>query len=60
MTTRRGGELEESAGLPEDSDTRRRLREMRLETAREGKQTPLVIDCPWLYSELARPVTAKN
>ena len=46
--------------LPEDSDTRRRLREMRLETAREGKQTPLVIDCPWLYSELARPVTAKS
>ena len=46
--------------LPEDSTTRQRLREMRLATAQEGKQTPLVIDCPWLYGELARPTTSRG
>ena len=45
--------------LPEDSTTRRRLREMRMQTAAEGKQTPMIVDCPWLYSELARPTGKK-
>lgn len=33
---------------------RRRLREMRLEAARNGRRAPPVADCPWLYGELAR------
>ena len=45
--------------LPEDSTTRARLREMRMQTAREGKQTPMIVDCPWLYGELARPTGSK-
>ncbi len=46
--------------LPEDSTTRLRLKEMRLATAREGRQTPLVPDCPWLFGELARPARLKS
>ena len=46
--------------LPEDSRTRLRLREMRLETAREGKQAPLIPDCPWLFGELARPAGSRK
>ena len=29
---------------------RMKFRNNRLETASEGKQAPLFIDCPWLYS----------
>jgi len=46
--------------LPEDSKTRTRLREMRLATAQEGKQTPIIPDCPWLFGELARPAGSKS
>ena len=36
--------------LPDDE--RSRFREKRLETAREGKQSPMIIDCPWLYQNI--------
>lgn len=39
--------------LPEGSATRDRLREMRFQTAREGKQAPQIVDCPWLYGAFA-------
>lgn len=39
--------------LTEDGG-RRRLREMRLETAARGRRAPPVADCPWLYGELAK------
>jgi hypothetical protein len=34
--------------LPDEE--RMKFRNKRLETASEGKQAPLFIDCPWLYS----------
>lgn len=37
-----------------DEEPRRKLREMRLETAAKGKRTPEISQCPWLYGELAR------
>lgn len=39
--------------LTEDGG-RRRLRDMRLETAARGRRAPPVADCPWLYGELAK------
>lgn len=33
---------------------RKRLRDMRLDAAARGVQAPPVVDCPWLYGELAR------
>ena len=33
-------------------EERTKLRNMRLKAASDGKQAPLVIDCPWLYGEL--------
>ena len=36
--------------LPDDE--RLRFREKRLATAREGKQSPMIIDCPWLYQNI--------
>ena len=36
--------------LPDDE--RLKFREKRLETAREGKQSPMIIDCPWLYQNI--------
>jgi 2,3-dihydroxybiphenyl 1,2-dioxygenase len=33
---------------------RKRLRDMRLEAARNGRRAPPVADCPWLYGELAK------
>jgi len=29
-----------------------KFRNKRMETAAEGKQAPLLIDCPWLYSNI--------
>lgn len=40
--------------LPEDSALRRSMREMALETGRQGLRADPVADCPWLYSELVR------
>ena len=37
-------------------DERLKFRAKRLETASEGKQAPMLIDCPWLYSK----ITDKN
>ena len=42
----------ERVHLPDEQ--RRVMREMRLKTAAEGKRTPLVIDCPWLYDQTTR------
>lgn len=42
----------ERVHLPDEQ--RRVMREMRLKTASEGKRTPLVIDCPWLYDQITR------
>ena len=39
--------------LPEDGG-RKSLRDMRLRAAAEGHRAPPVIDCPWLYSEMAK------
>ena len=36
--------------LPEDE--RMKFRKKRMETAAEGKQAPLLVDCPWLYSNI--------
>ena len=33
---------------------RKRLRDMRLDAAKRGRRSPAVVDCPWLYGELAR------
>ena len=33
-------------------EERTKLRNIRLKAASDGKQAPLVIDCPWLYGEL--------
>lgn len=38
--------------LPEDK--RKTLRDMRLQAAREGRQAPQLVDCPWLYSHIGR------
>ena len=38
--------------LPDDE--RMKFRNKRLETASQGKQAPLLIDCPWLYSNLTK------
>ncbi len=35
--------------LPENK--RKVLRDMRLQTAQQGLQAPLLVDCPWLYSQ---------
>ena len=34
--------------LPEEE--RKKFRDKRMQTAAEGKQAPLLVDCPWLYS----------
>lgn len=39
--------------LPEDGG-RKALREMRIKAAAEGRRAPPVVECPWLYGELAR------
>jgi 2,3-dihydroxybiphenyl 1,2-dioxygenase len=39
--------------LPEEGG-RRRLRDMRLDAAARGVRAPALVDCPWLYGELAR------
>ena len=36
--------------LPKDE--RMKFRNKRMETAAEGKQAPLLIDCPWLFSNI--------
>ena len=36
--------------LPDDE--RMKFRKKRMETAAEGKQAPLLIDCPWLYTNI--------
>ena len=36
--------------LPKEE--RMKFRNKRMETAAEGKQAPLLIDCPWLYSNI--------
>jgi len=33
---------------------RKRLRDMRLEAARNGRRSPPVVECPWLYGELVK------
>ena len=38
--------------LPEDE--RSKFRDMRLKNAADGKRSPPMIDCPWLYQELQR------
>jgi len=37
--------------LTEDGG-RKRLREMRMEAAAEGKRAPALVDCPWLYDRM--------
>lgn len=39
--------------LPEEGG-RKRLRDMRLDAASRGVRAPALVDCPWLYGELAR------
>ena len=36
--------------LPDEE--RMKFRNKRMETAAEGKQAPLLIDCPWLYTNI--------
>lgn len=38
--------------LPDD--LRQKFKEMRLELGAQGAQTPPLVDCPWLYSEIAK------
>ena len=38
--------------LPEEE--RKKFRDKRMQTAAEGKQAPLLVDCPWLYSNIAK------
>ncbi len=38
--------------LPKEE--RMKFRKKRMETASEGKQAPLLIDCPWLYSNITK------
>lgn len=33
---------------------RKRLRDMRLDAAARGRRAPALVDCPWLYGEIAR------
>ncbi|RBP88662.1 2,3-dihydroxybiphenyl 1,2-dioxygenase [Rhodobacter sp. 140A] len=40
--------------LEEGDPARIALREMRLEAAQNGRRSPPVADCPWLYGELAK------
>ena len=42
----------ERVHLPDEQ--RRVMREMRLKAAADGKRTPNLIDCPWLYDQLGR------
>ena len=42
----------ERVHLPEDE--RGVMREMRLKAASEGRRTPALVDCPWLYDQLTR------
>ena len=34
------------------AEERMKFRKKRMETAAEGKQAPLLIDCPWLYTNI--------
>lgn len=38
----------------EEGGLRQRMREMAMETGRNGLRSDPVVDCPWLYSELAK------
>lgn len=38
----------------EEEEGRKRLRDMRLDAAARGVRSPPVVDCPWLYGEMAR------
>lgn len=40
--------------LSEDSDLRGRMRDMALQTGRDGLRSDPMADCPWLYAELAK------
>ena len=40
--------------LDENDPARQALLEMRLEAGRNGRRSPPVADCPWLYGELAK------
>ena len=35
-------------------EERKKFRDKRMQTAAEGKQAPLLVDCPWLYSNIAK------
>lgn len=37
-----------------DEEPRARMRDMRLQAAAEGKRTPPIVDCPWLYQMKTR------
>jgi hypothetical protein len=30
------------------------MRDLRLQAAAEGKRTPMMAECPWLYDQLSR------
>ena len=45
---RESWKTKQDPNLPDEE--RMKFRNKRLETASEGKQAPLFIDCPWLYS----------
>ena len=42
----------ESVKVKSTVENRIKFREKRLDTASKGKQAPLLIDCPWLYSKI--------
>lgn len=42
----------ERVHLPEDR--RKTMRDLRLQAAAEGKRTPMMAECPWLYDQLNR------
>lgn len=42
----------ERVHLPEDR--REVMRDLRLRAASEGRRTPMLVDCPWLYDQLPR------
>jgi len=33
---------------------RLKFRQKRFETAQEGKQSPMIVDCPWLYQNIRK------
>ena len=41
-----------AALIDKSKEERMKFRNKRMETAAEGKQAPLLIDCPWLYSNI--------